>query len=173
MASTTKKYIKSINTSILILLAALLLGGCADMGLGLSQSNEEMESSTPPTEEAPPYYANEFEDLLIPKELSWNREKSMVIRTESFAGGILNFSGNVDITSLTDFFTHTMVKSGWKMAGSAKYKNVLLAFIKPYKTCTITIKDNGFGLKTELYVYITEDITKGGSSLDQSMSFDQ
>ncbi|HIJ78028.1 MAG TPA: hypothetical protein HPP69_01790 [Deltaproteobacteria bacterium] len=130
-------------------------------------------AAAPPAQEAPPYYANEFADLLIPNELAWNREKSMVIRTESFAGGILNFSGNVDITSLTDFFTNTMVKSGWKIAGSAKYKNVLLAFVKPYKTCTITITDNGFGLKTDVYVYITEDITKGGESMPNSMLLDR
>ena len=173
MTSTTKKITQSINTSILILLAVLLLSGCADMGLGLSQSNEEIAPSAPQAEETPPYYANEFDDLLIPTELSWNREKSMVIRTDSFAGGILNFSGNVDTNSLADFFANTMVKSGWKMAGSAKYKNVLLAFVKPYKTCTITINDNGFGLKTDVFVYITEDITKGDSSLNQSMSLDQ
>ncbi len=152
----TKPVANNLLISLLSLTMLLLISGCADMGIMGGSSNKMAPSAA----EAPqPYYSNEFRDLLIPNELSWNREKSMVIRTDSFAGGILHFSGNIDINSLADFFISSMPQNGWKMAGSAKYKNVLLAFVKPNKTCTISINDSEFGLKTDVFVYITEDIS--------------
>ena len=77
---------------------------------------------------------------------------------------------DIDINSLAEFFIASMPKNGWKMAGSAKYKNVLLAFVKPNKTCTIAINDSEFGLKTDVFVYMTEDITNN-NGLTQSMGF--
>jgi hypothetical protein len=153
---------KKISTLRHALLALLLLAltGCAQLGFGGSSGSE----SAPPTAETmtgnQPYNPTEFRDLLIPGELAWNRDKSMVIKTDSYAGGVLNFSGRVDINSLSDFFVKSMERNGWKLAGSIKYKQVLLAFVKPAKTCTITIADSEFGLKTEVNVYVTEDITK-------------
>lgn len=151
---------KTIITTVSMILSIFFLSGCADMGLGLgSGSDAEMAAPPPPAESQPYYAANKFDDLLIPNELTWNRDKSMVINTESFAGGVLNYKGKVDINSLTEFFEVTMQKNGWKMAGSVKYKNVLLAFVKPNKTCTITMSDDEFGMKTDVFIYITQDIS--------------
>jgi len=144
--------------SALLALALLTLTGCAQLGWGGSTGSESAPAETAATNQ--PYNPAEFRDLLIPGELAWNRDKSMVIKTESYAGGVLNFSGKVDINSLSEFFAKSMERNGWKLAGSIKYKQVLLAFVKPAKTCTITIADSEFGLKTEVNVYVTEDITK-------------
>ena len=139
------------------------LNGCTQMGLG--EAEQQLEPPPPSTSELTtenqPYYPTEFKDLLIPSELSWNRENSMVIKTDSFAGGILNFTGRVEINSLADFFTSSMVKSNWKLSGSVKYKNIMLVFTKPYKTCTIVISESDFGTKTDVNVYITDDLTGG------------
>ncbi|MEW6595094.1 MAG: hypothetical protein AB1413_09520 [Thermodesulfobacteriota bacterium] len=151
--------IPAIIRQALLGLVLLGLAGCAQLGLGKSAGE-----SAPPAETATatnqPYNPAEFRDILIPGELAWNRDKSMVIKTDSYAGGVLNFSGKVDINSLSEFFAKSMERNGWKLAGSIKYKQVLLAFVKPAKTCTITIADSEFGLKTEVNVYVTEDITK-------------
>jgi hypothetical protein len=169
MQSFTKVF---LNILLLTLLTVFGMGvtGCAKFGLGTS--NEEAAASAP-APETQPYYSNEFEDLLVPNELNWLREKSMVIRTDSFAGGILYFSGKVDINSLSEFFVSTMAKSGWKMTGSAQYKNILLAFVKPNKTCTITIMDSGFGLETNVIVYMTEDVAGKTNSTGPSMGLGQ
>jgi PBP1b-binding outer membrane lipoprotein LpoB len=155
MISTITKNGLTTSLMILVLSLSLFLSGCADMGIGTSQ--DEM---APPaqTQETQPYYSSEFSDLLIPSELQWNRDKSLVIRTDSFAGGVLHFSGRVEVNSLSDFFANSMNKNGWKLVGTAKYKNVLLAFVKENKTCTITIGESEFGMKTDVAVYITEDI---------------
>jgi len=150
--------------TILALISLIAFSGCAEMGLG--GNSDPGLAPTPSTSSSslntPPYRANEFSDLLIPSELSWDREKSMLVRTESFAGGVLYYSGRVDIASLSDFFTNNMGKNGWKLAGSAKYKNILLAFVKPNKTCTILLSEDKLFMKTEVSVYLAEDTSTGG-----------
>jgi hypothetical protein len=161
MRTHTKPF-RALLCSIAVL-GLFSLSGCAGMNLG----GQGAES---PIQEAP-YFAHEFSDLLIPKELHWNRDKSMFVRTESFAGGVLHYSGRVDLDSVADFFSNTMVKNGWKMVGSAKYKNVLLAFVKPDKTCTIIIGESDLRYRTEVHIYINEDIVGRGQRPLQSNPF--
>ena len=145
--------------SLLLLAALFLSAGCAELDLGGTMGQEGTPAAAAAEAEPAPYYPTDFKDIMVPAELNWNREKSMSIRTASFAGGILNFTGRVDINSLTDFFIASMQKDGWKLSGSIKYKNVLLAFTKPQKTTMISIYQNEFGYKTDVSIYITEDVT--------------
>lgn len=163
---TRKKSTVRALSLALAFLAPMALGGCAGMNFGGGQD----QADTPPAQEAP-YFAHEFSDLLIPRELNWNRDKSMFVRTESFAGGVLHYSGRVDMDSVADFFSNTMVKNGWKMVGSAKYKNVLLAFVKPDKTCTIIMSETELRYKTEVHIYINEDIVGRNQRPAQSNPF--
>jgi len=50
------------------------------------------------------------------------------------------------------------------MTGSLEGKTVLLSFIKPQETCMINIVEGEYGLKTNIYVYITKDLSGGGGS---------
>ncbi len=147
------------------------LTGCAELGIGGSDQGMSAAPLGGPAE-SQPYYANEFSDLMLPSDLTFDREKSMVVRTDSFAGGVLHYSGRVEITSLSDFFINTMPKNGWKLVGSAKYKKVLLAFVKPNKTCTVQLSEGEFGMKTGVAVYITEDLTasKSGQAVPSTSS---
>jgi len=150
----------------LVLLAALLLAGCAQMGSFNTDSRNEVpeEKMTPQ-----PYHPAEFRDLLIPSELDWVRDKSMVVKTDSFAGGVLYFSGRVEVSSLTDYFITSMRNSGWKLVGSVKYRDVLMAFNKPYKTATIVISEAEMGRRANVSIYITEEIAKEkGSQLEDA-----
>jgi len=160
---------------LLALSFLLIMGGCAEMNFGGSSADEPpppapaaAPAATPATDSASassqPYYPTDFKDLLIPGELTWNRDKSMSIRTASFAGGILNFSGRVEVNSLTDFFIVSMVKDGWKLTGSVKQKSNLIVFTKPHKACMITISEGDFGIKTQVYAYVTEDIAADGNT---------
>ena len=124
-------------------------------------ANEEKKGSTSEKEVLltnQPYYPTDFKDLLIPGELSWDRADSMTIRTGTYAGGILSFSGRLEINSLTDFFLNSMVKNGWQLHGSVKSKDTLLAFIKSKETCLIRIIEIGYGRKTSVSVYITKSL---------------
>lgn len=161
MRTSHKSLSAVLLSTILALVSLVALSGCAEIGLGGS-SDQGLSPTSSSSLNTPPYRANEFPDLLIPSELSWDREKSMLVRTDSFAGGVLHYSGRVDIASLADFFTNNMGKNGWKLAGSAKYKNILLAFVKPNKTCTILISEDKLFMNTEVSVYVAEDTSTGG-----------
>jgi len=133
----------------------LLLSGCAKKNLW-SQDQGGIDEKAP---ENVPYYANDYNDIMVPSELSWDREGSMSIKTESYAGGVLKFVGRVEVNSLADFFVNSMAKNKWKLVGSAKYTNILLAFTKPYKTAMIMIYESGLSGKTSVCIYVTDDIS--------------
>ncbi|MDZ7640888.1 MAG: hypothetical protein U5J62_02505 [Desulfurivibrio sp.] len=169
----TKRHVKQTGFAhfpLLLLLSlltlSLLAGGCtAGNGWGSGARDE----SDPAKKQAPPqpYHISGLEDLRIPSELDFDRENSMVVQTESFAGGVLQFRGRVETNSLSDFFTTTMPRQGWKLAGSVKHKNIMLAFAKPYKTCTIIINEGELSQKATVRIYLTEDlaaINNGGSN---------
>lgn len=148
---------RKLTLVALCLLSALLLSACPAMNL---PGNEEKggSSAAEPLPTNQPYYPTDFKDLLIPGELTWNRTDSMTIRTGTYAGGVLNFTGRVEVNSLTDFFLNTMVKNGWQMTGSVKSKDVLLAFVKQKSTCLIRIFEAGYGLKTSVVIYVTKTL---------------
>ena len=140
----------------LALIIMLALGGC--MSTQTSTSTEidaSNESSGIARNE--PYFPTKFNDFEIPGELEQDLSQSMIINTSSFSGGILNFTGRVELNSLTDFFINSMQKNGWKIVGEVRYKNIMLAFNKPNKNCMITIYPGDFG-KTRGYAYITSDL---------------
>ena len=149
---------KTILGWTMIFSLIFLLSGCSALNIG-GQSSEDQDVTHPqgdPTIANEPYSTPEFRDLLIPGELEYIRENSVLINTESFAGGILNFSGRVEVNSLTDFFINSMKKNDWEIKGTIKSKNILLSFIKPNGTCMIRIFSGDFARKTEVYVYITK-----------------
>ena len=51
-----------------------------------------------------------------------------------------------------------MHNNKWKLVGEATAQDILLAFVKPTKTCMIVISDSKFG-KTGLTLHVTIDRT--------------
>ncbi len=159
-----------ITRKTLASLPALALGASLLLSAGCSQMNPWTPAASSPasaTQTAQPsqtdsYYPTDFRDLLMPNEMEYVRDNSMLIKTDAFFGGILNFAGRVEVSSLTNFFISSMVNNQWKMTGSLEGKTVLLSFVKPQQTCMINIVEGEYGLKTNIYVYITKDLTSGG-----------
>lgn len=131
------------------LLAAVELSSCSK------------SSALPPAELAPlSNSVGNFEDIELPVEMVWDSAKSMAIKTDSFRGGILQYSGKVEINSLKDFIIASMKNHQWKHVGEASSEEVMIAFIKPNKTCMVALRE-GFGGsigKTYLTMYITVDV---------------
>ena len=151
----------SLTSLLSVILALLLLSGCS-----MFQGSED-ETAHEPSPENAPYYPSWVNDIQIPGELKEIRDNSLYINTASFVGGIKTFSGRVEINSLSDFFISTMQKNGWKKVGDIQYRNVLLAFTKPNKTCMISIFEGSIGMKAKVYIYVTED-TEGASMREES-----
>lgn len=139
---------------VTLLLAALALfsfSGCAT-----STSPAVDQSGLPPVTT----FAGDLQDIELPSELEWDRDKSMAIKTESFNGGIMEYEGRVEPLSLKDFLIGAMRGNKWKLVGESTSKDIMLAFIKPSKTCMMVISESKMPMgKTRLTLYVTIDRT--------------
>lgn len=127
----------------------LLLSGCA-----ATTSQQAMEM--PPVSNT----ISSHGDILLPAELKWDKDKSMAIKTDSFTGGIYQYSGRLEVDSLKEFIIASMANNKWKLVGEATYKSTMLAFIKPHKTCMVTLSESfgGFLGTTVVNLYVTVDL---------------
>jgi len=131
----------------------MIMNGCTGSNfVGTSSSTDP--GAMPPVSS----FADELQDIEIPIDLTWERNKSLAIKTESFRGGIWHYSGKVEAVSLKDFMITAMQNNKWKLVGEVASKEILLAFIKPGKNCMMIISDVALG-KTELTLYVTVDET--------------
>ena len=145
-----KTYIKQIHLVIFLLVIALLpLTGCLH-----NTAPVEEEAGLPPVS----VFAGDLKDIELPVELEWDRDKSITIKTESFNGGIWHYKGRVEPLSLKDYLINAMHNNKWKLVGEATSKDILLAFVKPNKTCMIVISEKKMG-KTSLALHVTIDRT--------------
>jgi hypothetical protein len=105
-------------------------------------------------------FADDIKEITIPAELEWDRKSSMVIKTESFRGGIFTYKGRVEPMSLKDYMVASMQDNKWRLVGETASKEIMLAFVKPNKTCMMVIGEGMLG-RTELKLYVTIDKTGG------------
>ena len=141
----TKMYLAMLFLAI----AVLPLTGCLD-----KSASVDGETGLPPVS----FYAGDLRDIELPVELEWQRDKSMTIKTESFNGGIWHYEGRVEPLSLKDFVVNAMHNNKWKLVGESTSHDILLAFVKPTKTCMIVISGSKMG-KTKLALSVTIDRT--------------
>ena len=143
--------LKNISMAFVLFSFALLsLTGC----IGKSSAPPPDQSGLPPISG----FAEDLNDIELPIEMEWEREKSMTIKTESFNGGIWHYSGRVEPLSLKDYIVSAMHNNKWKLVGESTSRDILLAFVKPNKTCMMVITDGKFE-KTKLTLYVTIDRT--------------
>jgi len=149
-----KTFATKMWAAILLCVIALLpLTGCSTLGT----ADEEQASFAPVA-----VFAGDLKDIELPPELEWVRDKSMTIKTESFKGGIWHYAGRVEPLSLKDYVINAMHNNKWKLVGESTSHDILLAFVKPNKTCMIVISEGSF-LKTHLTLYVTIDRTAAAS----------
>ena len=144
-------YFRKISVVMMMFCLALLpLTGCLN------------KSSAPTPEQVglPPVsgFAEDLNDIELPVEMEWERDSSMTIKTESFNGGIWHYAGRVEALSLKDYIISAMHNNKWKLVGESTSRDILLAFVKPNKTCMMVITDGKFE-KTKLTLYVTIDRT--------------
>ncbi len=140
-----------------VILLMGLMSGCMNGIIGGSGSN------TPPANDGLESVATMVEsygDIELPIEMTLIPDKSIAMRTDSFQGGIHKYSGRVQIGSLRDYIIASMRNNKWKLVGEASYKNMMLAFTKPNKTCMVVLSEGLSGVlgKTEADFYVTVDL---------------
>ncbi|MDY0389848.1 hypothetical protein [Desulfobulbus oligotrophicus] len=151
------QHTKGMKWFVFFSLAALLfLNGCASRQAGMGGTDA---SGLPQLSN----FADDIKDITLPSELIWDRKNSMVIKTESFRGGIFTYKGRAELMSLKDYMVASMQDNKWRLVGESASKTIMLAFVKPNKTCMVTIAEGVLG-KTELKLYVAIDKTSGGRS---------
>ncbi len=139
---------------LLALVLLLLSGGCA--------ANRNVSGTDAAGLPQISNFADDIKDITLPTELVWDRKNSMVIKTESFRGGIFTYKGRVEIMSLKDYMIASMKDNKWRLVGETASKDIMLAFVKPNKTCMVVISEGVLG-KTDLKLYVAIDKTAGAS----------
>ena len=133
------------------LLAFLLVGlGCA--GAEQTQRPTKGQGEKISAVKGPMPVSYDFEDILVPPELTLNKKKSFVYSTPSFATGVLVFEGYVEGESLVNFFTTDMAKNGWVLKSSFRYGRTILNFEKGDRSCLINIAESPLTTQVEIWV---------------------
>lgn len=137
--------------SLTLALALLAMTACASKQAG--PADDQAMHSGPQTHHAETsshYY--DFNDVLIPREMELQPKLSFVFEGPSVKAGVLVFKGRVDPVSLTNFFISNMIKDGWQLSSSFKYRRTILVFTKPDRDCIINIIDDRFTTSMEVWV---------------------
>lgn len=146
--------------SLACMMGLFVLGGCTGTTFSGSSSSEMAPTDLGPMTTQ----VGNFKDIELPVDMKWLNDESMAIKTDSFEGGILTYSGRVEVSSLRQFIVSTMENRKWKLVGEAQSDNILLAFTKPNKTCMVVLEE-GFGGKygyTKTTLYVTVDVAAAG-----------
>ncbi len=158
-----------ITGMVLVLLAAL--AACAT----LSKEDKASEDAGKVQKAESPGAYQDFDDVLIPKEMKLNDKDSFVFETPQFKTGVLIYTGRVDHVSLTNFFETSMVNDNWKLRSKMKYGRTILVFEKPDRDCIINIIDQPFKTILEVYLaprYDTEarPLTTGPPPVEENLA---
>lgn len=139
-----------------MLVLFLVIGiGCA----GTQRAPEEAAEETTKAEGPGPRYYD-FDDILVPSQLSLDKRKSFVYRTSSFSAGVLVFDGYVEGASVANFFTANMAEDGWTLKSSFRYRRIILTFEKGQRSCLINISEST--LKTKVEIWVAPQATSAG-----------
>ena len=141
-----------------LILACLLTAGCTRRNTTAQDDPAVLDNVLPQVNS----FANDINDIPIPAELKWQRGDSMAITTESFRGGVLIYTGSASVQSLRDYMVAAMRDNQWRLVGETTAKNTMLAFVKPNKTCMMTIDENWLK-RTMMRLYIAIDNAGGGN----------
>lgn len=136
----------------------LLVFGCANMHTTSSNAGTDAvgtDTETYPAAPAEPAHSyQDFDDILIPKDLTLNQDESVVFKTDQFKTAVLKYSGRVNAEDLFNFFINNMTKDNWFLKFSTKSNKSSLIFEKPNKVCRITIDDGTYN--TQIFMIVVE-----------------
>ena len=136
---------------IFSLFISLALTGCVGSD-ATTEIDDGAAGASPVAEEAQPFYHSFYNKVLLPSGLSMDKKESSFVKTESFTGGNVRFTGNLELDSLGQFFTNTMPKNGWKNVYASQGAEILQAYTKDAATCIIKITETTFKTMVDIYV---------------------
>lgn len=153
------------NIGVVLLFVAIFFG-CSGLDFNSSSESEQVSAEAQAAKSRKTtavYY--DFEDVLIPMELSIVKDRTVVVSTPGFTSGILTLKGRVERRSLFNFFTNNMQKDNWNVMSQIKSPGTtIMVFQKSSRTAVITIRDE------QIYTYVEVGVAPTVSSPDQGFS---
>ena len=128
--------------------AALLILFCLACS-STPKTTDGSEAREKDEKNAPLYY--DFDDVLVPRELTLNTNASFVYQTSGLTAGVLVFTSKVERGSLIQFFENNMAKDNWQAVSSFKSPRTLLLFQKENRWCVINVTDNNWDTLVEIW----------------------
>jgi hypothetical protein len=131
-----------------VILLALLISGCSMFDSSQKPEGEQGSSVQAKSRKTTAVYYD-FEDVLIPMELSIVNDRTVVVSTPGFTSGIITLKGRIERRSLFNFFSNNMQKDNWSVVSQIKSPGTtIMVFQKTSRTSVITIRD------AQLYTYV-------------------
>ncbi len=160
------KAVLALGTGVFVM---LLISGCSMFGSHTASSEDnvpQMEDKMSEASRTSTAVYHDFEDVLIPVQLSVIQKKTMMVSTPGYRSGILSLKGRVDSNSLYDFFSRNMEKDNWKILSRIKSPDTtIMVFQKTARCAVFTIRDR------QIYTYVDIAVAPtlvGGSTIQNS-----
>jgi len=145
----------SMRVILNILMALALVGvfaACTTTGSQMNSGQNEQAQY-----QEPDYYLD-FDDIMIPKEISYVSDQSYKLDNAKFRAAIMKFKGRVEIPELVQYFLNNMVKDNWKLISNNKASaSYVLNFEKYNKSCVIQIDDSFATATTTIFAVEVKD----------------
>lgn len=153
-----------LNIMVVGVLALSVLGCSVFENFSKSEDDQSSGTKAKSRKTTAVYY--DFEDILIPMELSVVNDRTVVVSTPGFTSGILTLKGRVERRSLFNFFSNNMQKDNWTVLSQIKSPGTtIMVFQKSSRTAVITIRDE------QIYTYVEVGVAPtvtGGTGFSES-----
>lgn len=154
---------KAIACLTLVAGALLLMAGCSVVKGTETAPAPGTAAAMARSDKGPVYY--DFGDVLLPRELTINKEDSFVFSTPNMTAGVLSLSGRVEVNSLITFFENKMPADGWHMISAFKAPHTMMLFKKQTRWCVISITEGQ--LSTTAQIWVSPTIEGGEMGLQK------
>ena len=146
-------YMGVVKLGLGLLLAAFISGCSLNTVFTPSETAPPSSGENPEKTKKTTAVYHDFEDVLVPMELSVMKDRTVVVSTPGFRSGILALKGSVDSNSLYDFFSINMAKDNWTVISKIKSPGtIIMVFSKPTRCAVITIRDSHITTYVEIGV---------------------
>ena len=139
---------KSSLNMVAVVVMVFFISGCLGNPMSKKPEGDQAPGDQLKSKKTTAIYYD-FEDVLIPMELSIVKNRTVVVSTPGFTSGILTLKGRVDRQSLFHFFNNNMQKDNWTIVSQIKSPGAtIMVFQKPSRTSVITIREE------QVYTYV-------------------
>lgn len=137
---------------VLVGLLSLFISGCFGNTNSAAPQDAASQGGGAKSKKTTAVY-HDFEDILIPLELSVVRNRTVIVSTPGFTSGILTLKGRVERQSLFNFFNNNMQRDNWSIISQIKSPGTtIMVWQKSSRTSVITIRDEQINTYVEIGV---------------------